>query len=339
MRYDKRIWKTAAIALVITIVAGAFVMRLGDWAKGLNSEFIVYGQTGSGSSGGSGSGGSGSSGTVTQTQIIPQVAVSSFDGNITAYQTFIIVSNPTTAPVTVAANFYTTGSSSSTAAVPSTVIGFTQTTVAAGAASSTVSTFTGSTTNPVTLPAGATVTFQSQALASGVSGTTGWGKIVSTSTSGTSANVVITAGYTISYVQGGVISIVGVAASPANMQTFTIARSRNENAGLDTGFAIVNTGTTTATLTATLQDLSGATIQTASIQLSPGQQVAEFGAGLFYPSSGKAVEPTFTGTNVFTMTFDVTKNCTASAGCAQFAATALTFEGAIQASYPVTQLK
>src|SRR5213078_1632777 len=82
MKIDKRIWKTAVLAAVITVVGSVFVLRLDEWSKGLNSGFIAYGQTGTIGGGGtvsscsSTSGGTGTS-TVCATKAIPVVVYSS----------------------------------------------------------------------------------------------------------------------------------------------------------------------------------------------------------------------------------------------------------------------
>src|SRR5258706_514869 len=53
---NKRIWKTGALAVAMTVVFAIFAFIAADWTKGLSSEFIVYGQASTGSSGGSGGG-------------------------------------------------------------------------------------------------------------------------------------------------------------------------------------------------------------------------------------------------------------------------------------------
>jgi len=52
-------------------------------------------------------------------------------------------------------------------------------------------------------------------------------------------------------------SRVGVAASPANMSGFVIPRIREVAAGLDVGFALVNTGTTAANPDSRTEGLRG----------------------------------------------------------------------------------
>src|ERR1041385_5319187 len=97
---NKRILKTGALAVALTVVFAIFAFRAADWTKGLNSEFIVYGQSGSGSSGGS----TGITSNPT-TKVIPQIAAGAFDV-ATYYGTVIEVSNPNSSAITVNAKFY-----------------------------------------------------------------------------------------------------------------------------------------------------------------------------------------------------------------------------------------
>lgn len=54
MKYGKGIWKTAAFAITVTFAFAIFAFNFEDWTKGLSSEFVVYGQTGSGTGGSTG---------------------------------------------------------------------------------------------------------------------------------------------------------------------------------------------------------------------------------------------------------------------------------------------
>src|SRR5438552_3159094 len=99
---NKRILKTGALAVALTFLFAFFAFRAADWTKGLNSEFIVYGQSGSGSSGSTGS--TGSTGNPT-TKVLPQIAAGAYD-SATYYGTVIEVSNPNSSPITVNAKFY-----------------------------------------------------------------------------------------------------------------------------------------------------------------------------------------------------------------------------------------
>lgn len=74
MKLNKRFWRTAALAVVITALFAVFVFSVEDWTKGLSSNFVVYGQTSTGGSGGV------PGVTGTNTKVIPQIAVGSFDG-------------------------------------------------------------------------------------------------------------------------------------------------------------------------------------------------------------------------------------------------------------------
>ena len=72
MNANKGLWKTGVLALVATLIFGMFIYRAGDWAKGLNSEFVVYGQQSGGTGGTGGTGGAtGTAPAVTSTKVIP----------------------------------------------------------------------------------------------------------------------------------------------------------------------------------------------------------------------------------------------------------------------------
>lgn len=148
--------------------------------------------------------------------------------------------------------------------------------------------------------------------------TANWAKIVSTGgTVSASAYFDLTNGAgTLLY------SRVGVPASEADMAKFTIPRVRNVDAGLDVGFALVNTGTASATLDATLRSPTGSAIATKSLTLAAGAHTAMF-AREFFALTGEAA-----GTNYSFMVFESTS--------AQFAATALAIEGGSLSSFPVS---
>ena len=69
VEYNKGIWKTAALAIAVTLAFAVFVFKFEDWTRDFKSEFVFAQSTGTG-------GGTGSSGT-SVTKIIPQVAVGS----------------------------------------------------------------------------------------------------------------------------------------------------------------------------------------------------------------------------------------------------------------------
>ena len=101
--YNKGIWKTAALAVAVTLVFAVFVFKFEDWTKDVNSEFVYAQSTGNG-------GGNGSNGR-SDTKVIPQVAVGSYDGGFTKYITVIQVVNTGTTAISVSGNFYNTNGS------------------------------------------------------------------------------------------------------------------------------------------------------------------------------------------------------------------------------------
>src|SRR3989304_966970 len=102
MIYNKRILKTGALAAAVTIAFAILVFRAAEWSKGLNSEFLVLGQTSTGTS----TGGSGTAGATPITKIGPQIVAGSFDGGLTKYTTVIQIVNTNTSAITVSGNFY-----------------------------------------------------------------------------------------------------------------------------------------------------------------------------------------------------------------------------------------
>src|SRR4051812_19614373 len=121
MNYNKGIWKSGVLAVAVTVVFAIFIFRAADWTKGLNSEFVVYGQTG----GGGGSiGGTGTSGGTLVTKVLPQIAVGSFGpdvpGSDLQYNTVIQITNTNSTPVVVSGNFYTQGGTASPVALTAT---------------------------------------------------------------------------------------------------------------------------------------------------------------------------------------------------------------------------
>src|SRR5262245_45897733 len=99
-KMNRGLWRTAALAAAIIFVGNVFVTRLQEWSKGLNSEFVAYGQgTGTTGSGGGGGGGTGTSG-VTVTKVIPHIVAGG------GYRTFIQIINQGSSAVNVSANFF-----------------------------------------------------------------------------------------------------------------------------------------------------------------------------------------------------------------------------------------
>lgn len=298
MNVNKRIWKTGALAAAVTVAFAIFVFRAAEWSKGLNSEFVVLGQTSTGTS----TGGSGTTGGTTITKIVPQIVAGSFDGNLTEYTTVIQVVNTNSSAITVSGNFFKQDGTAASLA-------FTTNLTAAAVTSGALSSFS--------LSANQVLVITSSAAASG---TVAWGKIVS---SGTAS---ISTFFDLRDVKTRVLySRVGVAASPSDMASFVIPRVRNVALGLDVGFALVNTGSTSANLTATLKDATGVTIKSTIVTMAALSHRAMFTQQFFELTS----EPS--GTNYHYVVFESTSST--------FAAMSLAIEGGTLTSFPVDKLR
>jgi hypothetical protein len=304
MNHNKRILKTGALAVVVTIAFGIFAYRAAEWSRGFNSGFIVLGQTGTagGGSNGCSTGGSGT-GSVAVTKVVPQIVAGSYDGGFTKYTTVIEVVNTSGIASSINANFYNVDGTALTGV-----------TLTAG---------TSSVTNGVI--SAASIAKDAVYVVSGggttAAGVTAWGKITSCGSFSVSTFFEIRDGVT-----NVLYSRVGVAASRADLSNFVIPRVRDVAAGLDVGFALVNTGSTSASITATLKDATGAVVTggTKTITMLPGSHQSVFTKDFF----GLLNEPT--GRNYQYITFTSTSST--------FAAIALAIEGATETSFPVDPL-
>jgi hypothetical protein len=298
MNFDKRIWKTGVAAAAITLVAALFVMRLDEWSKGLTSGFIAYGQSGTGGVTGS-SGGTGT-GTVTITKTLPHLVGGG------GYSSVIEVINTSAATESVTASFFDQKGNASTAAYTASVNGTAATN------------FTGSMA-AVSLPVNGTLIISLPNTGGTI---VNWGNIVSTST------ITVAEVFELRDPNNGLISRVGVPASVPNMTSFIIPRFRNITTKLDVGFAIANTGSTDTTVTVTLRDAAGNTLQTTALPLPKHQQIAAFPSDIF---PGLKAPPDATGYGALTF----------SATGAQLAAIGLAIENQTNslATFPVDQLQ
>jgi hypothetical protein len=249
MTFDRRIWKTGVMAVVATLVFAFVVFRAEQWTKGLNSEFVVYGQS---TPSGSGSCGSGTFvGTCSVTKIVPQIVAGSYDGGLTKYSTVIMVTNTGSASINASGNFYTQAGVAST--LPLT----------AGASSITTGVLAST-----AIAANSTLVIRT---GDASTGTTNWARIVTTGSATVSSYFELRDGATnILYTR------VGTPSSPADLGSFMIPRVRNTATGLDVGFALVNTGTANINVTITARDASGAVIGTKVQALTPLQHIAQF---------------------------------------------------------------
>jgi hypothetical protein len=121
-------------------------------------------------------------------------------------------------------------------------------------------------------------------------------------------------------------SIVGVPASAPDMRTFMFPRVFDPELSADVGFAVVNTGNTSATVTATLRDMTGSVIVSRDLTLGPRSQTSIY-TGQFFGSSLTESERTQFAT------------LTMSSNSPQFAATALFIASGILTTLPVEKLQ
>jgi hypothetical protein len=154
-------------------------------------------------------------------------------------------------------------------------------------------------------------------------GTTSWGRIVTTGSASISAYFELRDGAT-----NVLYNRVGVASSSPDLSNFVIPRVRNVASGLDVGFALVNTGTTSANITGSIRNANGEVVANRVLSLAALSHTAVF-ANQFFAAAGcspcLASEPS--GTNHSTMIF--------SSNSPQFAAMALSIEGASLTSFPI----
>jgi hypothetical protein len=292
MNFDNRVWRTGLIAVIAAGVFGILVFRLAERTR-TTGEFGLYGQT--------------ALPTAAITKILPQIAVGSFDGGLTKYTTIIQITNPGATTVTVSGNFYKEEPN-------------------AAAGTSFPFSFATNRTSPSTI----TGSFSSVAVAPNASliltgassneGNVGWCRITSTGSISVATVFELRDGAT-----DVLYSRAGVAASAGDMKTFIIPRLRNYATGLDVAFALVNTGATSAAITATLYNSSGDQVGSPQTLTVAGLgHTTKFAAQLFNLLSGEA-----NGSSYIRF----------SSSSGQWAAMALAFEGAISTSFPVERLE
>jgi hypothetical protein len=320
LKTNKRILRTGALAVAMTIVFAIFAFRAAEWTRGLDSEFIVYGQNSGGSTGTGGTGGSGSS----LVKVVAQIASGNYgrdgDPEPRSYGTVMELVNPGTTAVTVSGNFYNENGTAA-AAVP----------FASNASNLTIT--NGSFSN-YSLPAGAILVISTgtSAQSSPAAGTTAWGKFTS------SAPISVTSFFELRHsVTRQLFARVGVPASRADLSTFVIARVREKQtadglraglADIDTGFALVNTGAATAHVIVTAKDANGNNVGPSElIDLEPNKHIANFAGFLFT----RFTETAGQGRQYQYLKFEATPATVGAAG--------LSIEGASLSSFPVDPIQ
>ena len=298
MNFNTRILKTGLLAVAVTVAFAIFANRAAEWNAGIGSERIVLSQDTSADRCDTAATGTN---LVQNVKVIPQIALGTFDGGLTKYSTVIQIVNTSGAVQSVSANFYNRDGTSLD--VPLTI----------GA-----SMFTDGVLPPTSIPKDGVLVISGGGTTA--SSAIGWGKIVAC------GGISLSTFFELRDGRSNVLySRVGVAASPANMSSFIIPRVREVAAGLDVSFAIVNTGTTTATLKAELKDARGDTVAAKEIVMAGRSQQSTFTNQLFAPLNDPS------GRTYQYLKFSSTSPT--------WAAIALAFEGPTQASFPVDVLQ
>jgi hypothetical protein len=326
---NKRIWKTGALAVSVTLVFAIFAFNFEDWTKGLSSEF-VYAQTteagGTGTSGGSGTGGTGGTGV---TKIIPQIVVGTFDpscdqeNGITKYDTVIQIVNTGSTPTTVTGNFYNQNGSASTLQMKASTspMSFTGTLPSTSLAGNAVMLIVPEKPKKEDSPDTDCTTPSGMVKKKLAGAAVNWGKITTTGPASVSSYFEFRDNGT-----SFLYTRVGLAGSSATLKKFIIPWIRNAQTGLDVGFALVNSGSTAANITVTAKDASGATLGTPRVHsAAAGSHVANFANQFLSLTPGPA------GTNAGYLLFE--------GSAATFAAAALAFEAGALSSFPIEVLE
>jgi hypothetical protein len=254
LKYNKRTLVTASLAVVATVVFGAFMYRVAEWSSGTNGKTAGLTQTALNCS-------EAGSNRLETTKVIPQMAFGSFDGGLTTYSTAIQIVNISGNAQGLAATFYKEDGTP-----------LNNVTLAVGP-----STLTNGVFRAVSIVKdGVLVVAGGGKEASGV---IGWGKITSCGALSLSTFFELRDAKT-----NVLLSRVGVPASQPNMSNFVIPRIREVGTGLDVGFALVNTAASgSATVRAELKDAEGNTIATKDIRMAGGVHQSGFTKDLFAP--------------------------------------------------------
>jgi hypothetical protein len=179
-----------------------------------------------------------------------------------------------------------------------------------------VPTFTGSLDNFVLPPNSTTII---TAGGSSAAATVGWGRITS------SSHVTVATFFDLSDLATNAFrSRLWFPPSATDLRRFALPRVRNVTTGADAGFAIVNTGSSSATFTATLIDSNGVMLASRTTTLAPRQQLSLFAGEHF----GLVGEPSKTYQSF--IVFDSTS--------AQLAAVGIAFDGSAFLSFPVDRI-
>ena len=193
--------------------------------------------------------------------VIPQIAMGVFDANSgLRYKTTIQITNSGLSPVSASAEFFNADGTPLAAPLETSI---------------------GSLSDFV-LPANGTAIITAGDFAGGV---VGWGRVRA------SSHVSITTVFDITdAATSEVRSRLWFPPSATRLRRFVVPRSRNVKTGADAGFAIVNTGSSSATFTSTLIDSNGLVLASRTTTLAPHEQLSML-AGAHFGLAGESSQP------------------------------------------------
>jgi hypothetical protein len=294
---------TATVAGTVTDTNGNPLASPANWTFTTGPD-STHPHNGGGTGGGTSSGGA-------TTKAIPQIPVGAYD-NWTHYGTIIEIMNPNGSAIAVSGNFFNQDGTPSTLTIATNM--------------SSQPTFSGSFSN-INLPANSILVL-SVGTTSGTmpqKGTTNWAMISATNT------ISVSTFFELRH-RGdeSLYSRVGIPSSRTDMSSFLIPRVREKqtdegHAEIDTGFAIVNTGSKTATITGKLFDSNGNVVGSLNFPLAANSQKAGVASSEFAFPSGEAI-----GRQYQYMLF--------SSDQPTIGAAAIAFEGGNLTSFPVDPL-
>jgi hypothetical protein len=299
--YNARLVKSGAAAVVVTAIFGIAAFTAAEWSKTTSTDAAGPDQirvmpapatpAGTGSE---------------TIKIIPQVAIGSFDSGVTKYSTIVEVVNTGDSDATVAGTFYKEDGDVSPVAMSTNVQGR--------------ELFTGNLA-AITLPAGRVLVISGGTMpaTTPTPGLIEWGKLITTGTVSISTFFEVRDGTT-----GILYSRIGIAASRPDLSSFLIPRVHTKS-GLDVAFALVNTGSSPASITATLKDANGNNVAKRTISMNGRTHQALF-AQQFFSLSNESEDRNY-------------QYIIFNSNSASFAAIALAFEGGTQTSFPVDPLQ
>jgi len=287
MRLNNSIVTTGALAAAMTVAFAIFVYAAAEWSAPAITPLST--ETCSNQT----------------TTIIPQIAVGSFDDGLTRYSTTIHVVNTSGAASAVSAQFYKDRPNDSS--VPNDL----------GLKSATVITSGFLPSTPLLGDAAFIISGRGKP----EGGSIGWGKVTACGAVSVSTVFEIRDG-----ASGDLLSRTAIEASPGNLSKFIISRIHDSRAGLESAFAVVNTGTTDAILAAELVDARGRTVGTEEIVMPGGFHKTQFVNELFSKVVETSSEPTFQYVRF-------------SSSSASFAAAGMAVERKIQTNIPVEQIQ